>query len=297
MTVAGVETHDINSSLSNTTTAFKWTIDDKCYAKSDEKVYVTFDIYHNGTLIPDAEISNYLTNATYSDMYGSYSWNTSQYVEYLSHTYSNLSDIVYYTSMQNHYPTGVFSETDYDITWYYLHFLTSRNVTNTFSQFIQEGDYEIHYYLHKTDGTNIDYRYRNADLGGASMAIGGRADIGSVEVLAHDVFTIHVTDGSTVAENEAPEMPIVNPNVDEPTVRLYPNPASENVNVKIEGVSGQTTIRITTLTGKTVTERSVNLATKSSVESFNVADLTPGVYVMQIVNDEAIISRKLVITK
>lgn len=294
MTVAGVETHDINSSLSNTTTAFKWTVDDKCYANSDEKVYVTFDIYHNGTLIPDAEISNYLTNATYSDMYGSYSWNTSQYVEYLSHTYSNLSDIAYYTSMQNHYPTGVFSETDYDITWYYLHFLTSRNVTNTFSQFIQEGDYEIHYYLHKTDGTNIEYRYRN---GGTSLPIGGRSDDGSYEVLAHDVFTIHVTDGSTVAENEAPEMPIVEPIADEPTLKLYPNPTSENVNVRIEGVNGQTSIRIQTLTGKTVASRSINIANKMAVESFDVSELTPGVYVLQIVNDEAVISRKLVITK
>ena len=128
--------------------------------------------------------------------------------------------------MQNHYPTGVFSETDYDITWYYLHFLTSRNVQNTYTQFLQEGDYEIHYYLHRTDGTNINYYYKN---GSSTKTIGGRQDLGNLEVLAHDVFTIHVANGSAVAEHEAPEMPIVEPIADEPTLKLYPNPTSENV--------------------------------------------------------------------
>ena len=69
------------------------------------------------------------------------------------------------------------------------------------------------------------------------------------------------------------------------------------MNVRMEGINGQTTIRIATLTGKTVAQRSVNIDNNFSVETFNVSDLTPGVYVLQIVNDEAVLSRKLVITK
>lgn len=294
--MAGVETHDINSSLSNETTAYKWTIDDKCYADSDTKVYVTFSIFYNGTLIPDDQISNYIETASYSDLYGSHSWNTSQYVEYISHSGASLNDRAYYTHMSNHYPTTNLNGAAYDFDWFYLHFLTSRQFTNTIATFLQEGDYSVHYYLISTDGSLIDYRYRQD--GGASEHIGGRMFTGPIDTLAYDVFNIHVVSASTVAENEDPQIPIVDPIADEPTVKLYPNPTSENVNVRIEGLTGNSVVKITTLTGKTVAQKSINIDnSKRAIETFNVSELAPGVYVLQIINDNAIISRKLVITK
>jgi hypothetical protein len=56
-------------------------------------------------------------------------------------------------------------------------------------------------------------------------------------------------------------------------------------------------IRISTLTGKTIAQRNINIDNKFAIEPLNVSDLTPGVYVLQIVNEEAVISRKLVISK
>lgn len=291
--MSGKETHDIKASINNTTTAFKWTLDDKCYADNTEKVYVTFSIYYNGTLIPETEIHNYIQTASYTDMYGSHSWNTSQFVEYTSHTGSHLSDVAYYTSMANHYPHSNLSGAAYDFDWMYLHFMSSRYFTNTISKFIQPGEYEIHYELHKTDGSLIDYRYNE----GTSLHIGGRGYTGSIELLASDVFTVHVDDGPAYANNEAPELPEPVVISDEPTVKVYPNPATENVNVRIEGINGQTTIRISTLTGNVIAQRSINIDNKFRTEPFSVSDLTPGVYVIQIINEEAVISRKLVITK
>lgn len=286
----GVQTHDINSSLENETTGYRWTLEN-CGYPDDTKVFVTFDIYHNDTLIPASQISNYISTATTMVDLTSHTWNTNQYVEYPT-SGPVLNAYAFYTSMQNHYPYFNLSGSSYDYSWLYLHFLVSRDVTNTIAQFNTTGEYEIHYSLYATDGSDINIYYVN----GSSKRIGGH-DYHGATLLASDVFTIHVNDGPAIAANESPEAPSVDPIASEPTVKVYPNPAAENVNVRVEGVSGQTVVRITTLTGKTVAERTTNFESKSNVETFNVADLTPGVYVLQIVNDEAIISRKLVIAK
>ena len=287
----GVPTHDINSSLSNTTTAFKWTLDDKCYSVTNEKVYVKFSIYHNGVLIPESEISDYLATATTTFGMTSYNWNTNQVVQYTAGVQQ--TSYSFYEHISNNFPNFYISSLKYD--WVYLPFLTSRYVTNTFAQFQQEGNYEIHYELYATNGDQFGNVYDDYPAG-ATDIIGGHG-ITTSTLLASDVFTIHVGNGSTVAENEAPAMPEPEVIAEDPTVKVYPNPTSENVNVRIEGIDGQTTIRISTLTGKTVAQRNVNIDNKFAVEQFNVSDLTPGVYVLQIVNEEAVISRKLVITK
>ena len=289
--LSGVETHDINSSINNETTGYRWTLGN-CDYPDDTKVFVTFDIYHNDTLIPASQISNYISTATTTVDLTSHTWNTNQYVEYPT-SGPVLNAYAFYTSMQNHYPYFNLSGSNYYYDWLYLHFLTSRTVTNTVAKFIQDGDYEIHYALYATDGSELN-NYYNA--GGVSKKIGGQ-DFHGATLLASDVFTIHVNSSSAVAENEAPEAPSVEPIASEPTVKLYPNPTSDNVNVRVEGISGQTTIRISTLTGKTVAHRAISIDNNFSIETFNVSDLTPGVYVLQIVNDDAVISRKLVITK
>ena len=290
--MAGDTTHHIKSSINNTTTAFKWTLSDECFSNPNQKVFVKFAIYHDGVLIPDAEISHYLTTATTTIGMTTHTWNTNQGVSFLSGDGSvTLNDMAFYTAMDNHYPHSNFVNAAYQFDWLYLHFVTSRFFTNTFSQFIQTGDYDIHYELYATDGGDINYYYKD----GTTKKIGGMGYTGAT-LLSSDVFHIHVDDGPAYAGAETPDMP--QPiDVDEPTVKVYPNPASQNVNVRMEGINGQTTIRIATLTGKTVAQRSVNIDNNFSVETFNVSDLTPGVYVLQIVNDEAVLSRKLVITK
>lgn len=287
----GVPTHDINSSLSNTTTAFKWTLDDKCYSVANQKVYVKFSIYHNGVLIPESEISNYLATATTTVGMTSYNWNTNQVAQYQAGVAQTAYS--FYEHISNNFPNFYISSYKYD--WVYLPFIASRYVTNTFAQFQKEGNYEIHYDLYATNGDQFGNVYDDYPAG-ATDIIGGHG-ITTSTLLASDVFTIHVGNGSAVVENEAPAMPEPEVIAEDATVKVYPNPTSDNVNVRIEGIDGQTMIRISTLTGKTVAQRNVNINNKFAIEQFNVSDLTPGVYVLQIVNEEAVISRKLVITK
>lgn len=295
--MAGTVTHDINSSINNTSTAYKWTVDTKCYSDLDTKVFVNFYVYHNGVLIPNSEISQYLTTSNTTIQGSNHAWNTNQAAPYTSGDGSaNRTDMAFYLTMANHYPHSNFGGSSYDFDWLYLHFVNSRYFTNTISQFLQTGDYEIHYELYACDGSELNIYYKEPGMT-ESKKIGGHNYAEPLTLLTTDVFTIHVDDGPAYDNVEAPEIVNLDPISDEPTVKLYPNPTSDNVNVRIEGVSGQTTIRITTLTGKKVAERTTNLNAKVAVENFNVEDLTPGVYVMQIVNDEAIISRKLVITK
>jgi len=287
----GVPTHDINSSLSNTSTAFKWTLDDKCYSVANQKVYVKFSIYHNGVLIPESDISNYLYTNSTTIGHTSYNWNTNQVVQYVAGVTQTAYS--FYEHISNNFPSFYIGTYKYD--WVYLPFLTSRYMTNTVAQFKQEGNYEIHYELYATDGEQFGNEYDDAPAG-ATHIIGGHG-ITTSTLLASDVFTIHVGNGSAVVENEAPAMPEPEVIAEDATVKVYPNPTSDNVNVRIEGIDGQTMIRISTLTGKTVAQRNVNINNKFAIEQFNVSDLTPGVYVLQIVNEEAVISRKLVITK
>ncbi len=292
--MAGTVTHDINSSINNTTTAYKWTVDTKCFNDLDTKVFVNFYIYHDGVLIPASEISQYLTTPTTTINGVTHSWNTNQYGEFTSGDGSSTrTDYAFYTTMVNHYPHSNLGGASYDFDWLYLHFVSSRFFTNTMAQFLQTGDYEIHYELYATDGSEINYYYQN---GGATQKIGGHNYVGAT-LLTSDVFTIHVDDGPAYDNTEAPEIPEVLNISDEPTVKLYPNPTTDKVNVRIEGMSGNAVVKITTLTGKTVAQKSINIASKSVVEHFDVSEFTPGVYVLQIVSDDAVISRKLVITK
>ena len=296
--MAGTVTHDINSSINNKTTAYKWTVDTKCYTDMDTKVFVNFYIYYNGELIPATEISNYITKPDTTINGVNHEYNTYQYASFTSGDgTSTRTDYAFYTTMANHYPHSNLGGASYDFDWLYLHFVASRFFTNTVAQFLQTGDYEIHYELYATDGSEINYYYKDGGMTTAQK-IGGHNYTGAT-LLTSDVFTIHVDDGPAYENNEAPEAPAAQTVADEPTVKLYPNPTTENVNVRIEGFSGHTMIRISTLTGKTIAERAIEVSSDSkfALETFNVADLTPGVYVMQIVNDEAIISRKLVITK
>ncbi len=292
--MAGTVTHDINSSINNTTTAYKWTVDTKCYTALDTKVFVNFYIYHDGVLIPASEISQYLTTPTTTINGVTHSWNTNQYGEFTSGDGSSTrTDYAFYTTMVNHYPHSNLGGASYDFDWLYLHFVSSRFFTNTMAQFLQTGDYEIHYELYATDGSEINYYYQD---GGLTQKIGGHNYVGAT-LLTSDVFTIHVDDGPAYDNTEAPEIPEVLNISDEPTVKLYPNPTTDKVNVRIEGMSGNAVVKITTLTGKTVAQKSINIASKSVVEHFDVSEFTPGVYVLQIVSDDAVISRKLVITK
>ncbi len=299
----GAATHDINTSINNVTTAYQWTIDGRCYSDIYEKVYVQFTIKHNDTIIPTSQVGSYLKIESMNVGYGDQVWNNRDSLAYTSSDgTATVKQHSLYETMVNHYPqchvptTGTSGNFD----WLYLHFLDGRLNKKTFTQFYITGDYTIEYELYATNGNDLMYRYNNATYG--SLLIGGQdyVESGST-LLAEDIFTIHVDDGPAydVPEDIEP-IPAPEPevSVSEPTMSVYPNPAAENVTVKVQGVEGKTIVRISTLTGKVVAESTISANTsKSSKQTYDVSGLAPGVYVVQIVNDKAVLSRKLVVTK
>jgi hypothetical protein len=299
----GVATHDINTSVNNTTTSYKWAIDGRCYGNSDEKVFVKFTIKHNDTIIPTSEVGNYLKQETINIGYGNQTWNNRDMLSYTSSDGSaTLTQNSLYETMTNHYPQVHVpnQSTSGNFDWLYLHFLDGRINTKYFTQFYITGDYTIEYELYATNGNDLQFRYSNADRG--SLLVGGQDYAEPLStLLAEDVFTIHVDNGPAYAEPVVDEpIPADEPEttVSEPTMSVYPNPATENVTVKVQGVEGKTIVRISTLTGKVVAESTVSAnASKSAKQTCDVSGLVPGVYVVQIVNDKAVLSRKLVVTK
>lgn len=74
-------------------------------------------------------------------------------------------------------------------------------------------------------------------------------------------------------------------------VSVYPNPATDEVNFNIEGMTGDIQIRILDLSGKEVLSATFN---ESSVNAINVNSLAKGVYSIEVKNQENTITRKLI---
>jgi hypothetical protein len=74
-------------------------------------------------------------------------------------------------------------------------------------------------------------------------------------------------------------------------VSVYPNPASDEVNINIEGLIGDVQVRILDLSGKEVYASNLN---GSSVNTVNVNSLAKGVYTIEVKNEEKTITRKLI---
>jgi hypothetical protein len=135
------------------------------------------------------------------------------------------------------------------------------------------------------------------------MTIGGYNSLVASAIktfLAQDSIMI------TVDGYAAPTMPIETPAlapttpiyVEQPTLKIYPNPTSSEVNAEIVGLTGETTIQIVNLTGSVLASEKVNIpATATYTYRSTAANLAPGIYFMYIINDNATLSKKLVVKR
>ena len=76
-------------------------------------------------------------------------------------------------------------------------------------------------------------------------------------------------------------------------VTLFPNPASEDVNLTFTGMQGDAKVSIVNLTGSVVFDQKINI-TNQNVK-INLPNLQPGFYLVYIKSDDAIMARKLII--
>ena len=74
-------------------------------------------------------------------------------------------------------------------------------------------------------------------------------------------------------------------------MNIYPNPSPDgNFKVKVNGANGISQIVIRDISGKQL--RTVNLKTENSVTGLH---LNKGMYIIQLLNDEYVVSKKLIV--
>lgn len=79
---------------------------------------------------------------------------------------------------------------------------------------------------------------------------------------------------------------------------IYPNPASETVNISLKGIqwNNKATISITDITGKTISQKAVSLNDINQDISLNVRSLKTGIYFIKLEGDNLqVITQKLII--
>jgi hypothetical protein len=287
-----------------------------CPCDSDAKIYIQFQISKNGVLLSNAELANTLDkivgdkNTSYSfDMTG-----TTMYSSPFVSSYKTSEGRVPYATNISPIPGVVL-----DYEWLYMHFVLGasdgtgghegRRIRVTTGQWkdLSDGVYKFSYKVVKIYNSNpnlppmYDFPYN------VGLNIGGyEADYytQSTEVLISDYFTFYVGNVPDDGAGEAIDVPaVVTPSVEESSVaetidmKVYPNPANNNVNVVLEGVHGQTLITIHDMSGKAVSSMRVDVDNNGQIFNLPVDNYAQGIYFIKAVNGSAVMTKKLIIAR
>jgi len=175
--------------------------------------------------------------------------------------------------------------------YFRIAFLNDREITVRLSGFTQPGIYTIEYELvtHRAIngtpwGNSIDGNvcYPIGVIGGNNFYTGTYEKIVlatrtmTIEVLEAEGFILNISEGKTA------------------TATIYPNPATNNINIKFENVEGPAQVRIANINGQVVLDQQIFVA--NDVVNVNLPGIKPGVYFVNIISEKAVLTRKLVIT-
>ena len=259
------------------------------------RAQIQFQVYKDGVALND--LGQYLT-----DQYMSVSYFTAQN----GITNPNPNNTYFNPIAQGTYPyantaqfapwNGFFvSWTTNAYNWFYMHFFKERFITVDINAFSQPGQYTIVYNLVGADPScNITDNSTNYV---ASYSYGGSGFqfCNNTILMATNTMTINVA-GSSIPSQPAPL-----PTQEESTsmkVKVYPNPSNgERVRMNFENVEGSTLIKLVTLNGKVISEYTTNVNTNKNYFELPDLNLAPGVYFIQVINNDAVLTKKLVIQK
>lgn len=86
--------------------------------------------------------------------------------------------------------------------------------------------------------------------------------------------------------------------IDNSDVVLYPNPATDNLNIIINAkASNNGQVNILDITGKVLSSQDINLENGKNVINQNTNDLSSGIYFVQVKCNESFVTKKLVVIK
>jgi hypothetical protein len=309
-----------------TQTGFDMYITDEggCPCDSGAKVYIEFQISKkdpvtgNFNPVSDAELASYLDkiindkNTSYSvDMTG-----TTMYPSPFVSSYKTAVGHIPFATNISPMPGTIL-----DYEWLYMHFLTGngdgmgghtgRRIRVTTGQWKDgsDGEYKFSYSVVKVINSNPNlppeypFPYQTGKIIGGNQAT---MFAQSLEILASDYFTFYVgtaaSEAPTGGANYANAPAVVTPALDATTtevmdMKVYPNPANNNVNVVLEGVQGQTLITIHDMSGKAVSTMRVDVDNNGQVFNLPVDNYSQGIYFIKVVNGSAIMTKKLIIAR
>jgi len=310
---AGNATHRLPQTQTSTSDLinYSWTVSNPC-DNPNELVFVTFDIYRDGQLLPADSIGSYFVEQIQGSGYNSSKWIIRQTMSYLAapthtETRSAIYDWVTYSNdvaqssnlsaMKNHFPAWVES---YNLDCIYLDLLSSRTVANVTAPIRQEGDYKFVYKLWKVTNINQHNIQYYDPATNTYNRIGGYNSLASAVNLPIMVMqdSLFIGVNGDYQNAPAPVAPVAPASDDQPTVDVYPNPASTVASAKVNGLYGATTVTVTNSNGIVVYQENINIDTAVDyIYTFDVSNYGSGIYFVQFVAENGIVTKKIVVQR
>lgn len=279
--------------------------------ETDSRVYIDYQLYRNDVALTDAELPDYMDAiALLAPNNTSYEFDLTVAAPFISSMQARVS---FYTAsgiMPDQSRGRFLNNYDPAFDWLYMHFLLGQSdgmgghngrkikVTTGMWKPGSEGVYKFSYAVIK-EGGNSGVHTLIYDVG---KRVGGQGRIVTADTIIYDYFTINVVpEGSLTTDNFAPS--VITPAPEEYVVekamdmKVYPNPASNNVNVVLEGISGQTMITIHDMSGKVVNNMRVEIDSDVQTINLPVENFSQGIYFIKAVNDKAVMTKKLIIAR
>jgi len=289
---------------------FEMYITNECHDET-ERVFVAVQIYKNGQPITNAELG---TNMDYLIS----NYNTSYDFDVNHENAPALEHVgvksCFFTQSEYFFPNSeLINFNAYKFDWLFMHFLTTksgsdpaRKITVRTGAFKPEakGVYTFSFAVIKAG----PYTSVVGDVYKSTLKVGGyngHVGLTTLDTIAFDTFDIYV-DSTFVGASTSPvisNQTVITTAPEESAaekamnMNVYPNPASNNVNVVLSGIEGQTVITVHDMSGKAVTSMKVELNDNNQIINLPVDNFSQGIYFIKAVNGSAVMTKKLIIAR
>ena len=275
-----------------------------CENLENRRVSIEFKVYRNDTLI-STNMTPYITNNN-SISYDVDNTNSDQaYFMSAIDKYYDISAIGSIPAGELNSPLTdrtyrlTWGGSNYEFEWFWLHFLDDRPISVQVANWTEPGEYRFEYTLverQATDNWGLPYLAPNYEIGGHNAnAI--------IATLAFRTITVTVSGAAEgffpMTTIDRPVVPAVDVQHQAATLDIYPNPNSNRVvNLKLTNLEGKTIVNIINMSGKVVESHELNLSSKDqSIFTYSLDDYAQGVYFVTIINNDAVLTKKLIIQK
>ena len=284
-----------------------------CPCNKDEKVFIDYEISKNGVPMNNVELAEVMDALSGSNN-TSYNFDLTVAASAIHTADFSQAYNTSYDHIPNYNNPSVTNSPE-DLDWLYMHFILGldngsghdgRKITVNTGMWKpgSKGVYKFTYAVMKADPScpKMNYSfYEGMTVMGGGMA---QAYTHTKDTILYDYFLIYVDSTYTGSSSDFGAPSVVTTAPEETTVeekaidmRVYPNPASNNVNVVLEGISGQTMITVHDMSGKAITSMRVDVDNDGQIVNLPVDSFSQGIYFIKAVNGKAVMTKKLIIAR